>query len=133
MAATPNRRLLAVAEAVLSERASPTVNIYDTSTLRRRKVLNWPEIGSTTIAAVSFSRDGRLCLTQGGAPEWKLVLWNVEKVTDHARANESVHSRFVRDLNDSSTELGLRRYSTSCVILKRVSSKESGLRDLDSY
>lgn len=47
-------------------------------------MLSWPELGSSTIVSVAFSADGRLCLTQGGAPEWKLVLWTAEKVS-HAK------------------------------------------------
>lgn len=81
LALTPNRRLLAVAEAALTERGCATVNIYDAATLKRRKMLSWPEMGSSSIVAVAFSGDGRLCLTQGGAPEWKLVLWTAEKVS----------------------------------------------------
>lgn len=92
LALTSNRRLLAVAEAALTEKGCPTVNIYDAGTLKRRKMLSWSDMGSPTIVCVAFSADGRLCLTQGGAPEWKLVLWIAEKVSelfklfnDHAR------------------------------------------------
>lgn len=81
LALTSNRRLLAVAESALTEKGNATVNIYDASTLKRRKLLAWPDLGSPHVAAVSFSGDGRLCLMQGGAPEWKLVLWTAEKVT----------------------------------------------------
>lgn len=80
LALTTNRRLLAVAEAAMTEKGCPTVNIYDVVNLRRRKMLSWPEMGSPNIVSVAFSADGRLCLTQGGAPEWKLVLWTAEKV-----------------------------------------------------
>ncbi|CAM9162267.1 unnamed protein product [Pylaiella littoralis] len=79
LALTSNRRLLAVAEAAPNERGCATVNIYDAANLKRRKMLSWPEMGSPTIVCVAFSADGRLCLTQGGAPEWKLVLWTAEK------------------------------------------------------
>lgn len=94
LALTSNRRLLAVAEAALNERGCATVNIYDAANLKRRKMLSWPEMGSPTIVCVAFSADGRLCLTQGGAPEWKLVLWTAEKVSGyrlgvrHDRLNE---------------------------------------------
>ncbi|CAM9422140.1 unnamed protein product, partial [Hapterophycus canaliculatus] len=79
LALTSNRRLLAVAEAALTERGYPTVNIYDAANLKRRKMLSWSDMGSATIVCVAFSADCRLCLTQGGAPEWKLVLWTAEK------------------------------------------------------
>lgn len=85
LALTPNRRLLAIAESALTDRGCATVNIYDAATLKRRKMLSWPEIGSPTIVGVAFSGDGRLCLTQGGAPEWKLVLWTAEKVCNTRR------------------------------------------------
>eukprot|EP01035_Chromulina_nebulosa_P020040 gene20040-26020_t len=35
--------------------------------------------GSTEYVSISFSDDGKQCLTQGGSPEWNLLLWNVEK------------------------------------------------------
>lgn len=97
LALTSNRRLLAVAEAALTERGCATVNIYDASNLKRRKMLSWPEMGSPTIVCVAFSADGRLCLTQGGAPEWKLVLWTAEKVSgctlcSHVRVQTVVSS-----------------------------------------
>ena len=81
LALNSNRRLLAVAEAALNDKECPVVNIYDASTFKRRKMLSWSEIGSTVVVKVAFSADGRLCLTQGGAPEWKLMLWTVEKVS----------------------------------------------------
>lgn len=75
LAVTPNKRYVAVAEQ--SEKAA--VNLYDLTTLRRRKMLSFPELGSTQFANLAFSADGKMCLTQGGAPDWMLVCWAWEK------------------------------------------------------
>lgn len=70
------RKILAIAE-----KAEPfaAVTFYDSHTLRRRKVLQHPDIGSNEIVSIAFSDDGKYFLLQGGAPEWNLLLWNVEK------------------------------------------------------
>jgi cilia- and flagella-associated protein 57 len=70
------KKTIAVAEIVEPVAA---VAFYDSQTLRRRKVLQYSELGSTEIRCLAFSYDGKLCLTQGAGPEWNLVLWNVEK------------------------------------------------------
>lgn len=75
MSLSPSRRFLAVAEK--SEKA--TANIYDVTTLRKRKTLSYSDIGSAEFTCVSFSPDNKICLTQGGAPEWNLVAWLWEK------------------------------------------------------
>jgi cilia- and flagella-associated protein 57 len=73
---SPSKKTIAVAEIV-----DPVaiVTLYDSQSLRRRKVLQYPELGSKEIRAMAFSNDGKLCITQGAGPEWNLVLWNVEK------------------------------------------------------
>jgi WD40 repeat protein len=70
------RKFIAVAE-----RVDPCaiVTFYDTVHLKKKKVLTFAELGSTEIKCLAFSDDGRFLLTQGGGPEWNLVLWNVEK------------------------------------------------------
>jgi len=77
LAISPNRRLLAVGEKCTNENG--VVNIYDSQTLRRRKMLNYADMGSPEILHICFSNDSKLCLTTGGAPDFTLVLWNVEK------------------------------------------------------
>ena len=77
LAISPNRRLLAVGEKCTAEHG--IVNIYDSQTLRRRKMLNYPDMGSPEIINISFSSDNKCCLTTGGAPDYTLVMWNVEK------------------------------------------------------
>ena len=56
-----------------------TVVLYDSSSLRKKKVLYYPELGSKHYSCIAFSDDGRQCLTQGAGPEWNLVLWAVDK------------------------------------------------------
>lgn len=70
------RNLVAIAE-----RADPVavVSFYDTHAGRKRKVLNYPDLGSKEIRSMAFSDDCRFCLTLGAGPEWNLVLWAVEK------------------------------------------------------
>ena len=75
LAITPNRKYMAVAER--SDRG--IVNIYDTASRRRRKMLSYAELGSKEIVYVAFSGDSKFCLTQGGAPEWQLVLWTFDR------------------------------------------------------
>ncbi len=55
------------------------VVFYDSNSLRKKKVLNYPELGSKEYKCIAFSDDGRQCLTQGAGPDWNLVLWSVEK------------------------------------------------------
>ena len=72
---TSNRKFLAIAER--SERG--VVNLYDAQSLRRRKMLSYPDLGSKEVVYVAFSHDSKYCLTQGGAPEWQLVLWTADR------------------------------------------------------
>ena len=72
----PVRKVIAVAE---RGESTAVVTLYEATTLRKKKVLQYPELGSPEVVSTSLSEDGRLCVTQGGAPEWNLVLWNIEK------------------------------------------------------
>ena len=74
LALTPRKNLLAVAER--GDRA--VVSIYDTTTGRRKKQLSTSEIGSTSIVCMEFSEHKTL-VTQGGAPDWTLVVWAYDK------------------------------------------------------
>lgn len=76
IASNTPKKIIAIAEA-----AEPVgaVALYDSQSLRRRKILLHSELGSREIVCVAFSNDGRLCVTQGGGPEWNLVLWNIER------------------------------------------------------
>lgn len=65
----------------VAEKSDPVgiVNFYDSHSLRKKKTLNFSELGSREIRSMAFSEDGRFFITQGSGPEWNLVLWNVEK------------------------------------------------------
>lgn len=72
---SPSRRYVAVAER--AERAM--VNVYDLHTLKRRKNLLTTDCASKEYVSLSFSADNKFLLTQGGAPDYTLVLWSWEK------------------------------------------------------
>jgi len=71
-----SRRLLAVAE-----RVDPTaiITIYDSRTLKRKKLITYGDLGSSEIRSISFSEDGKFMCVQACGPDWNLVLWNIEK------------------------------------------------------
>ena len=56
------------------------ITIYDSVSLRKKKLLSTNEFGSSEIKCLAFSEDGKYFLTQGAGPEWNLTLWNIEKV-----------------------------------------------------
>ena len=70
------RKFIAVAE---RGEHSGIVVLYDSHSLRKKKVLHHPDLGSKSYSAVAFTDDGRQCLTQGAGPEWNLILWSIEK------------------------------------------------------
>jgi WD40 repeat protein len=76
IACSTTKKLIAVGEI-----CEPTgaVALYDSLTFRRKKILQTSDLGSNYIVSVAFSSDGRFCVMQGGAPEWNLVLWNIER------------------------------------------------------
>mmetsp|Transcript_11037 Transcript_11037/g.33100 ORF Transcript_11037/g.33100 Transcript_11037/m.33100 type:complete len:1188 (+) Transcript_11037:67-3630(+) len=76
MCLAPNRRFIAIAERA----PCGIVSIYDLFLQKRRKLLAYAELGSKEILHVCFSADSKLCLTQGGAPDWQLVAWTFDKV-----------------------------------------------------
>lgn len=69
------RRFVAVAER--GERAM--VNVFDQRTLKRRKRLSSAEVEAESFTSIAFSSDSKLLLTQGGAPDWKLICWAWDK------------------------------------------------------
>ena len=76
MALTPNKKYIAVATCG----DSPSIEIFDTTTRKRRKTLNLQDLGSREFACMSFSSDCRHLVTQGGAPEWNLVFWTWDRL-----------------------------------------------------
>lgn len=75
VAVSANRKFVAIAEAG----QTPQVQIIDTVTRKRRKVLSVMDVQSDRFVAMAFSADGRHLVTQGGAPGWNLFYWNWER------------------------------------------------------
>lgn len=75
IALSPNKKYIAIAESG----EHPQIQIVDTSTRKRRRVLNVTDLGSDRFVALQFSADGRHLATQGGAPQWNLLYWNWER------------------------------------------------------
>ncbi|KAJ9467512.1 77 kDa echinoderm microtubule-associated protein [Diplonema papillatum] len=76
MAITPNKKYIAVAACG----DSPSIEIFDTTTRKRRKTLNLQDLGSKEFVCLSFSNDCRHLVTQGGGPEWNLVFWTWDRL-----------------------------------------------------
>lgn len=75
LAVSANKKFVAIAES--GDLAQ--VQIIDTVTRKRRKVLSAADLGSDRFVSLSFSADGRHLVTQGGAPSWNLLYWNWER------------------------------------------------------
>lgn len=75
LAVSPNKRYAAVAE----KGEKPLVTIYDLSSLRKRKTLNYSESQAQEFTSLAFSPDSKYLITQGGRPDWTLVYWGWEK------------------------------------------------------
>ncbi|CAM9434154.1 unnamed protein product, partial [Choristocarpus tenellus] len=80
----PASRFIAVAE----DGEKPSVSVYDLRTLRKRKTL-LVDGESCHVVSMAFSHDSNLLLTQGGAPDWTLVLWNWAKARQLTRIRTS--------------------------------------------
>jgi len=75
IALSPNKKFIAIAESG----EHPQIQIVDTNTRKRRKVLTVTDLGSDRFVCLQFSGDGRHLATQGGAPSWNLLYWNWER------------------------------------------------------
>jgi cilia- and flagella-associated protein 57 len=75
IALSPNKKFIAIAESG----EQPQIQIVDTNTRKRRKVLSVSDLGSDRFVCMQFSGDGRHLATQGGAPQWHLLYWNWER------------------------------------------------------
>ncbi|CAM9492887.1 unnamed protein product [Chrysoparadoxa australica] len=76
LAICPNSKFVAVAES----QGEHQICIYDLRTLRKRKSLAQPaDTATREFVSIAFSHDSNLLLTQGGAPNWTLSLWNWHK------------------------------------------------------
>ena len=74
MAMPPRRNAIVVAE----KGELAMLHIYDTQFLRKKKTLSTSEVLSNEYVSVAFS-DNKTILSQGGAPDWTLVLWSMDK------------------------------------------------------
>ncbi len=75
IALSPNKKYIAIAESG----EHPQIQIIDTNTRKRRRVLNVTDLGSDRFVCMQFSADGRHLATQGGPPHWNLLYWNWER------------------------------------------------------
>mmetsp|Transcript_78194 Transcript_78194/g.211524 ORF Transcript_78194/g.211524 Transcript_78194/m.211524 type:complete len:1255 (-) Transcript_78194:77-3841(-) len=76
-AVSPNRRYLAVCEK-FADRAS--CSIFDINTgKRRRGTLTYPDCEAKEFVCAAFSVENKFLITQGGPPDWTLVLWSWDK------------------------------------------------------
>jgi len=57
----------------------PSVVIYDLHSLRKRKMLNCPDIQSDEYISLAFSPDSKYLATQLSSPDWTLLYWTWEK------------------------------------------------------
>lgn len=89
LAVSPNRKFLAVCER-FQERA--ICSIFDVNTgKRRRSTLSYAAGEETTreFVCVAFSAENKFLITQGGAPDWTLVLWSWDKARPHGAVKVS--------------------------------------------
>ena len=85
LAVSPNKRYAAVAE----KKDKPAITIFDLQTMRKRKVLSCPDLGSHEFVWLGFSPDSKFFIGQGGGPDWVLVYWHWEKAKIMATAKVS--------------------------------------------
>ena len=73
------KNMIAIAEK--TSQGYGVVSFFDThAPYRKKKYLHYTDVGSKEIICTSFSNDGKFFAVQGGAPEWNLSIWNIEKV-----------------------------------------------------
>eukprot|EP00761_Pharyngomonas_kirbyi_P010064 gb/GECH01010082.1/.p1 GENE.gb/GECH01010082.1/~~gb/GECH01010082.1/.p1 ORF type:complete len:1152 (+),score=347.62 gb/GECH01010082.1/:1-3456(+) len=78
LAFTRNRKYTAVAFDNSPHTGAPTVVVYETSSFRRKRQLSYPDMHSRRIISMAFSLDGRILVVQGGAPDYKLIMWSLD-------------------------------------------------------
>lgn len=76
MAVSPNKRYVAVAE---KKPERPIITVFDLTTLKRKKVLNYAEGTFTEYISLGFSPDSKYLISQGCAPEWTMLYWYWDK------------------------------------------------------
>eukprot|EP00913_Durusdinium_trenchii_P002841 g2629.t1 len=87
LALSPNRKFLAVCEK-FQERA--VCYVYDVTTgKRRRGQLTYGECDAREYVCAAFSAENKLLITQGGPPDWTLILWSWDKAKAHGAVKVS--------------------------------------------
>lgn len=77
LALSPSRKFLAVCER-FQDRA--VCSIFDVHTgKRRRGTLTYQDCDAREFVCAAFSADNKFLITQGGPPDWTLVLWSWDK------------------------------------------------------
>ena len=100
LAVSPNKRYVAVAEK-RSER--PTITIFDVTTLRKKKVLNYADGTFQEYVSLGFSPDSKYLVSQGCAPDWTMCYWYWEKSRVMAQVKSNGNTTYhVREVSLSS-------------------------------
>lgn len=86
LAVSPNKRYVAVAE---KKGERPIITVFDVTTLRKKKVLNYAEGTFQEYVSIGFSPDSKYLVSQGCAPDWTMCYWYWEKskVMAHTKSN----------------------------------------------
>lgn len=71
---------------VALEIKNPVISIYDTVTLKKKKVLSSSEAGAHEYVSLAFSADGKLVLAQG----WKLIFFHPPTLTFPNQCDQNV-------------------------------------------
>eukprot|EP00927_Polykrikos_kofoidii_P044410 TRINITY_DN38389_c0_g1_i1.p1 TRINITY_DN38389_c0_g1~~TRINITY_DN38389_c0_g1_i1.p1 ORF type:complete len:1288 (+),score=271.17 TRINITY_DN38389_c0_g1_i1:192-4055(+) len=110
LAVSPNRKLLAVCER-FQDRA--ICSIFDIHTgKRKRGTLTYTECEAREFVCAAFSSESKFLITQGGPPDWTLVLWSWDK----ARANAAVKVSNLTGSVIHECSFNPQDYTVACVI-----------------
>ncbi|KAL2630593.1 hypothetical protein R1flu_015279 [Riccia fluitans] len=72
-------KAIEVAKTAAFEIKGPVISIFDSVSSKKKKVLMGGDIGSRAYVSLAFTHDSRCLAAQGGAPDWNLVFWSLEK------------------------------------------------------
>lgn len=87
LALSPNRKFLVACEK-FQERA--ICYIYDVTTgKRRRGQLSYADCDAREFVCAAFSAENKFLITQGGPPDWTLILWSWDKAKAHGAVKVS--------------------------------------------
>ena len=82
LSVSPNKKFLAVSER-FQDRA--VCSIFDINTGKRRRALSY-DCDAREFVCTAFSAENKFLITQGGPPDWTLILWSWDKAHDGTRA-----------------------------------------------